>query len=319
MPETLQNKSNPPIVSVIIPFYNRENFLDESVESVLAQTYQNWELILIDDGSTDQSSIIAREFVEKYPTKIFLHQHENGKNRGASSSRNLGIKNAKGDFITFLDSDDVFLPHTLEVEIAAFGQNPQADVVCGTLQYWFSWTEKQNKKERDFFVNLGLQTGKLYEPPKLLVHNLRAGGRKPGIGCVILRSEFAKKFDLFQDDFMYVSEDQIFWAMTGLYAKIFVLEDCLAKYRQHPHSSSAALVESGSVKADWEKFSVWLENYLCENKIENQEVWKALKGWRKENDFRVEHQWLLSLYQRIFPFHIRYRVRDLIIKWRTRK
>ena len=317
MPKILHNETNK--VSIIIPFFNREQFLAESVESLLAQTFQNWELILIDDGSTDNSSIIAQEFVNKYPTKIFLYSHKNGENRGASSSRNLGIKSANGDFITFLDSDDVFLPHTLEIEIAAFEQNPQADVVCGTLQYWFSWTEKHDKKERDFFVDLGVSTEKLYKPPKLLVHNLRAGGRKPGIGCVILKSEFAKQFDLFEDDFVYVGEDQIFWAITSLYAKIYVLEDCLAKYRQHSRSSNASVFESGDANADLEKFSVWLENYLIENKIEDQEVWKALKSWQKENDFREKYQWLINLYQRIFPFHIRYRVRDLIIKWRTRK
>lgn len=319
MPETLQNKLNEITVSVIVPFFNREEFLAEAVESVLAQTFRDWELILIDDGSTDESANIAREFVRKYPNKIFLYAHEHGKNRGASSSRNLGIKYAEGNFITFLDSDDVFLPETLAVEIAAFDRNAAADVVCGTLQYWFSWTDRQDKKERDFPVNLGLPAGKLYEPPALLVHNLRAGGRKPGIGCVILKSEFAKKHELFEDDFAYVSEDQIFWAKVSLYGKIFVLDDCLTKYRQHSHSSSAVLVKSGNVKANWEKFSEWLENYLIENKIENQEIWQTLKSWQKENSFRVKYERLMNLYQRILPFHIRYRIRDLIISWRTRK
>lgn len=318
MSETLQNNADKAIVSIIIPFFNREKFLAEAVESVLAQTYQNWELILIDDGSTDKSSIIARNFVKKYPNKVFLYAHEDGKNRGAGSSRNLGIRHAKGDFITFLDSDDVFLPETLEIEIAAFERNTEADVVCGTLQYWFSWTEKQDKKERDFYVNLGLQIGKLYAPPTLLVHNFRSGGRKPGIGCVILRSEFAKKFGMFEDDYLYVGEDQIFWAKVSLHAKIYVLEECLAKYRQHPHSSSSVLMKNNNGSANLEPLSDWLENYLIENEIENPEVWKALKTWQKENNYRVKYGWLMNLYHRILPYHIRYRIRDFIVYWRTR-
>src|SRR5438045_2206644 len=102
MREILPDKSNEALISIIIPFFNREEFLAESIESVLAQTYSNWELVLVDDGSTDKSPQTARNYVEKYPDRILLYAHENGKNRGASSSRNLGIKHATGDFITFL-------------------------------------------------------------------------------------------------------------------------------------------------------------------------------------------------------------------------
>jgi glycosyltransferase involved in cell wall biosynthesis len=318
MSETLPDKSNEALVSIIIPFFNREKFLAESIESVLAQTYGNRELILVDDGSTDKSPQIARNYVEKYPDRIFLCAHENGKNHGASSSRNLGIKQAKGDFITFLDSDDVFLPETLKIELAAFDRNPQADVVCGTLQYWFSWSDEGRKNERDFIVNLGLTTERLYQPPSLLIHNLRAGGRKPGIGCVILRSEFAKKFSLFEDDFNYVCEDQIFWAKISLQAKIYLVDACLAKYRQHADSSVALLIKSGKTVSDWEKFSAWLENYLIENKVENRDLWEAVRLYRKENNYRIKYERLLNLYHRLLPYHLRYRIRDVIIAWRTR-
>lgn len=318
MSTTLRDKPTGATVSVIIPFFNRENFLAEAIESVLAQTYQNWELILIDDGSTDTSRYIAQSFVQKYPDKIFLYTHENGINRGPGPSRNLGVKYAKGGFITFLDSDDVFLPNTLEVAVTAFDRKAAASVVCGTLQYWFSWTNRQNKKERNFLVNLGLPAGNLYEPPSLLVHNLRAGGRKPGIGCVILKSELAKKFDMFEDDSALIGEDQIFWAKVTLHATIYVIGDCLAKYRQHPHSSVSAFMENGDANAALSQFSAWLENYLVENKIESQEVLQALTVFRKENSYRARFQRLMRLYHRILPYYIRYRIRDLITGWRTR-
>lgn len=312
-------KSQMPLISIVIPFYNREEFLADAIESILGQTYQNWELILIDDGSTDNSVAIARRYIENNPQQIFLHAHQGGKNRGASSSRNLGIRYASGDFITFLDSDDVFFADTLETEMSAFDRSPAADVVCGTLQYWFSWSGNSNKRERDFQVNLGLETEKLYEPPSLLVHNLRAGGRKPGIGCIILKSEFARKFPLFEDDFKYVCEDQIFWAKISMHGKIYIADACFAKYRQHSSSSVSGLINSGKTVDGWENFSVWLESYLAENKVADEKVWQALNLCRKENNYRIRFKKLINLYQRIFPYYVRYKIRDLIIGWRMRK
>ena len=316
MSQSRQNSE--PKVSIIIPFFNQEEFLAESIESVLAQTFHSWELILVDDGSTDKSAAIAGKYIDKHPKRILLLAQQNRANRGASSSRNLGIKHAKGEFITFLDSDDVFLPNALEVEIAAFGRNPDADAVCGTLKYWFSWDDQAGKTERDFLVNLGLQAEKLYQPPSLLVHNLRAGGRKPGMGCVILKSEFARKFSLFEDDFRYVGEDQIFWAKVSLQARIYIIDACLAKYRQHSSSSSAALLQSDKT-SDLENALEWLENYLTESKIDNREINRALELYRKENRYKAKYRRIMNLYRRFLPYHIRYRIRDLIIRWRTPK
>jgi glycosyltransferase involved in cell wall biosynthesis len=319
MSASLPNKPTASTVSVIIPFFNRADFLSEAVESVLAQTYSNWELILVDDGSTDTSPEAARRFVQKHPKKVFLYSHENGINRGASSSRNLGIKHATGDLITFLDSDDVFLPETLEIAVGAFDRNTEANVVCGTLQYWFSWSDQQNKTERDFMVNLGLPANTLYEPPSLLVHNLRAGGRKPGIGSVVLKSDLAKQFDMFEEDFAFVCEDQVFWAKLSMHAKIYVLKDCLAKYRQHPSSSVSALMKHGDINANWRQFAEWLEKYLVESSIDSHEIRQALQVFQKENSYRVRFHRLLRLYHRVLPYHIRYRIRDVIISWRTPK
>ncbi len=309
---------NNPKVSIIIPFFNREKFLTESVESVLSQSFTNWELILIDDGSTVESTKIAQNFVEKYPDKIFLYAHEDGKNLGASASRNLGIKHSNGDFITFLDSDDCFFSNTLEIGISAFTQNPEAEAVCGTLQYWFSWSAENFANERDFVVNLGVPTEKLYQPPTLLIHNLRAGGRKPGIGCVILRGEFAKKHQLFENDFRYIGEDQILWAKICLNGNIFIVQNCFAKYRQHNNSSIKIGIKSGKETSDWEKYLTWLENYLQQNKIENSDLWNALRLCRKENNYKAKYQRLFDLYRRFFPYHLRYKIRDLIVKWRNR-
>ncbi|TKB70433.1 MAG: glycosyltransferase family 2 protein [Nitrospira sp.] len=95
-----------PLISAIIIFLNGEAFMREAIESVFAQTYRNWELLLVDDGSTDQSAEIAKEYAERYAGKVTYLEHPGHWNLGMSAARNLGIKAAKGKYIAFLDCDD---------------------------------------------------------------------------------------------------------------------------------------------------------------------------------------------------------------------
>ncbi|HEX8356723.1 MAG TPA: glycosyltransferase family A protein, partial [Segetibacter sp.] len=109
------NNQSKPLVSVIVSFLNEERFLEEAIQSVLWQKYSNWELILIDDGSSDSSSDIAKKYAREYPDKIYYLEHENHANKGLSGSRNYGISKSKGDLIAILDADDVWLPDKLHV------------------------------------------------------------------------------------------------------------------------------------------------------------------------------------------------------------
>ena len=105
---------NEPLVSIITPVYNAERFLSDTIKSVQNQTYKNWEILLIDDCSKDNSAQIIKEFL-KYDNRIKYIKLK--KNSGASVSRNEGIRNAKGRFIAFVDSDDVWKPEKLEIQI----------------------------------------------------------------------------------------------------------------------------------------------------------------------------------------------------------
>src|SRR5262245_19962637 len=102
-----------PRVSIVTPFLDSGTFLEPAIESVLAQTFRKWELLLVDDGSTDGSSAVARRFAVALPDKVKYLTHPHRENRGASASRNLGIENAAGEYLAFLDADDVYLPHKL--------------------------------------------------------------------------------------------------------------------------------------------------------------------------------------------------------------
>jgi glycosyltransferase involved in cell wall biosynthesis len=317
----ISSKPQNPLVSIVVPFLNREKFLGETIESVEAQGCENWELILVDDGSTDKSRLIAEQWIEKYPEKIFLFEHEHCQTRGASAARNLGLRHARGKYVVFLDSDDVFLPDALEWQLNNFKICPEADASCGALRFWYSWTGANfGGRERDFEVNLGLENDKLYLPPSLLIHNLRSGGRKPGINCVMVRKDFIERVGAFEDDYLHVGEDQIFWAKVSLNGKIFVTGKCLAKYRQHADSSCGKAMASGDDEPSrWGMFLNWLENYLIQEKIADKNLFKAMENFRRESRFQKKFSRLKRIYCRVFPLYARYWVRDRITDWRARR
>src|SRR5215203_3938514 len=128
------------LVSSVMIFLNAEKFIEEAIESVFAQTYDNWELLLVDDGSSDDSSQIALRYAERYPERVRYLEHPGHQNRGMSASRNLGVSQAKGEYIALLDADDVWLPRTLEQQAIILDSHPEAGMVYGSAQYWYGWT-----------------------------------------------------------------------------------------------------------------------------------------------------------------------------------
>ncbi|TYA74121.1 glycosyltransferase family 2 protein [Seonamhaeicola marinus] len=109
-----------PKVSIITPTFNSKDFIEHTIRSVIDQTYQNWELIIVDDASKDNTIEIINEFVSVYPNIRLL---QNKENNGAAISRNKAIEAAKGDYIAFLDADDLWKPEKLEKQIAFMEEN----------------------------------------------------------------------------------------------------------------------------------------------------------------------------------------------------
>jgi glycosyltransferase involved in cell wall biosynthesis len=129
-----------PQVSVIIPTYNRGWVIKEAIDSVLAQDYKDFELIVVDDGSTDNTS----DVLDSYGNVIKVFSQ---KNKGVSAARNRGIAEASGKFIAFLDSDDLWLPQKLSVQIEFFNQTPDA-LICQTEEVWIRNGLRVNPRKR---------------------------------------------------------------------------------------------------------------------------------------------------------------------------
>jgi len=117
-----------PKVSVVIPTYNREKILHKTIESVLQQTYQDFELIIVDDGSTDNTKMLVLEYVEQYKDQVHYVYQEH---KNAACARNIGIKHARGEYIAFLDSDDIWLPTKLEKQVNYLDQSDVGFVHTG--------------------------------------------------------------------------------------------------------------------------------------------------------------------------------------------
>ena len=129
-----------PLISVVIPAYNAGQFLDETLESVLSQTYENWECIIVNDGSTDSTESVAKKWCEK-DSRFRLTNKENG---GLSSARNWGIKESKAEYIAFLDADDILTSDSLEVRINVLIEQ-NVDLVATKLQHFTDKLPKVSK------------------------------------------------------------------------------------------------------------------------------------------------------------------------------
>ncbi|MBK8368417.1 MAG: glycosyltransferase family 2 protein [Bacteroidetes bacterium] len=136
------------MISIITPAYNAGNYIAETIESVLAQTYQNWELIIVDDGSTDNTADIVKSYLTDARIQYFYQK--NGKQ---GKARNLAISHSKGTYLAFLDADDLWIPKKMQLQMQVI-QTHNVDVVFS--QGWL-FSENINSKLKDFNAPIGLQ------------------------------------------------------------------------------------------------------------------------------------------------------------------
>lgn len=185
------------LISVIIPVFNRAWCIGEAVKSVLQQTCRNFELIVVDDGSDDETGQILKKYKENHENIKVLFQ----KNKGVSAARNLGIKNSKGDFLAFLDSDDLWEPQKLEVQIEYFKNNKNS-FVCQTEEIWVKNNKRINPKKK-------------HKKPEgdIFIPSLSLCLVSPS--AVMMKKEFFDKAGLF-DEKMTACEDYDLWLRASL-------------------------------------------------------------------------------------------------------
>src|SRR5919112_704968 len=284
--------SNVPLVSSIITFLNASKFIQEAIDSVLAQTHENVELLLVDDGSTDESTQIALGYAEHFPEMVRYLEHEGHENRGAAAARNLGLRQARGEYIALLDADDVWLPRKLEEQVAILESHPEAGMVYGLSQYWYSWTRSPEDAHRDHTLKLGVQTDTLFEPPALATLLYPLGrGTAPCPSDLLLRREAVERVGNFEEAFrgMYqLYDDQTFLAKVYLNEPVFVAGKCWDRYRRHPDQCMAVVREAGQEQSVRLAFLQWLAEYFYAQRVGDTELWKLLQEKQLQTTNRLQ-------------------------------
>ena len=196
------------LVSIIMPSYNTASYIKDSIKSVLNQTYDNWELIIVDDCSSDNTDEVLAEIDDPR-----IRVYKNEVNSGAAISRNRALKEAKGQWIAFLDSDDIWMPEKLEKQIAFMTDNG----------YHFSYTDYVE------IDNNGNETGVYVTGPKKITMTGMFNYCWPGCLTVMYDANF---IGLIQIENIRKNNDYAMWLKICKKANCFLLDECLAQYRR---------------------------------------------------------------------------------------
>jgi glycosyltransferase involved in cell wall biosynthesis len=214
--------NNPALVSIIIPAYNAEPYLAETIQSCLDQTHPAVEIIVIDDGSSDGTRRVA----ENFPAVRYFHQT----NAGPAAARNHGIRQAHGEFLQFLDADDILLPDKISHSLQVFQAYPDCGLVYCNYEF-----RSQDLSHR---LDDATKTVKVLPQSEMLNYLIRTGTTLFGIHCALIRAEAVHAVGGF-DEGIIITEDWHFWVKLAAQGVIFRhLDETLVWYRTAPGSLS---------------------------------------------------------------------------------
>jgi len=294
------------LVSIITIFRDAAAFLGEAIQSVIVQDYRNWELLLVDDGSTDNGTAIAREYTRARPDQIRYLEHPGHANLGMSASRRLGIDHARGEYIAFIDADDVWTPEKLGWQVHLLRTAPAAAMTYGPALYWYEWAAPTDRAGRDFVQPLEVATATLNPPPHLVAHWLGTPYSTPGTSGSLVRTEALRRSGGPTAEFAGMYEDQVLFCKLALRYPILVSERCLYKYRQHDASCCSQARRSGARRDARLAFLRWLRAHLAEHHLGDDGLKMAVdRELRMLRDLNPLTAGARSVARRVVPHSIR--------------
>jgi glycosyltransferase involved in cell wall biosynthesis len=269
-----------PLVSVVLIFLNEERFLEEAVLSVCNQTLTDWEMILVDDGSTDRSTQIARDLAAN-DARIHYIDHERHENRGMAASRNVGVAHSSAPYLAFLDGDDVWVPGKLAEQVDLLERLPDVAMVNGAMRLWYSWDPASSKA--DTVVMTGDVGNQRFDPPEaaLKIYPLVPVN---GAGVdLMVRSSVFEAVGGFEERFRGMLEDQSFIIKVFLRYPVYISSSAWILYRQHDASTSAQSTRASYLRLRGEFFD-WLEGEV--KRLDDARVNAQYRRARREVRFK---------------------------------
>ncbi len=208
-----------PAIDIIVPAYNAARFLPAALDSVVAQTVEDWRILLVDDGSQDDTSAIARSYADRLGDRfLYIHQP----NAGLPAARNTAIRNASAELLALLDADDLWLPRRLELSIAAFRDRPEVG-----LAYGFNARIDPDGRVLDTFAHRKPHAAGHVAPYIYM--------RELDLPCptVTFRRSAVERVGLF-DETLRASEDRDMWLRIALHYEVALIPEVIAHYRVSP-------------------------------------------------------------------------------------
>jgi peptidoglycan/xylan/chitin deacetylase (PgdA/CDA1 family)/SAM-dependent methyltransferase len=245
--------SENPQVSVVMPVYNAAPFLAEAIESVLCQRSEDWELLIVDDGSTDASHEIAEDYAKTYPYRIRLSRHPDSANHGLSRTLNLGIAQARADILAFLDADDIWLSDRLTHDLDMLRRNPSACGVFSNSLYW--WYDKSGPAR----VNRYNSPVDCVWPKRAFFRSafLRNESSVPCPSALTVRSEMLRQIGGF-DETLDVAQDLKLISELSFRFPVCIAARCNSEYRRHGDSLWSSSMTDGRDAACRRRYWQWI-------------------------------------------------------------
>ena len=268
--QRMTNMKNKPLISVIVPVYNTEKYLVECLDSIIGQTYENLEIVLIDDGSTDGSGKICDEYAKKDSRIVVLHK----KNGGQSSARNAAIKVAKGEFINFVDSDDA-LDLGFITELYSLYDEKCSLSLCGLLYHRLHNNTKEHAYSKPYHARKKNESLKSY----ILQSMVLDGRMYPAVNKLFVAGIIHKNDLLFEEkrsfgeDTMFVlkyidvMDGEINISLKPLYIYNFGTE-------------TSTINKSGVIKENWKHLYKDVKKWLGKKPTIRERFWLTMLGLR---------------------------------------
>lgn len=263
-----------PLISIIIPMYNTSKFIKQTVESILAQTYSNFEVIIVDDGSTDNGAEVVKALMPKDSRIKYIYQS----NQGVSAARNNAIENSQGEYLAFLDSDDLWLPNKLKKQVNRIISTGMDACYCG-YQYFCDDIRGKTFPKR-------------YFEGKILLEVIKEKVSVWTSTVVVKRSIVINNSITFKSGLNW-AEDMDFFYRLLYKCEFCCVKEILALYRQRPNSLSVSSDRLPEIQL-WKDFAKWIQTAQSDITYNKQAIDKAIY------QYKLPSVAIFCLYQRLF-------------------
>lgn len=262
---------NNELISIITASYNYENYIKETIESVISQTYTNWEMIILDDGSKDNSVDVIRNYCLK-DSRIKLYQHHNNENKGLAETLKLGLEKAKGEWIIFLESDDSITPDYIEKKLQVIKEYPDIKFIFNDVNCFGD--NSRVKEMEKYFIS---QKSKIIQNPnpRNFLCDFEEFNIIPTFSTVMLKKEILKDIDY--NSPLKKILDYYLWTQIALNNEFYYINQKLTNWRMHPNS----YISTSCNKQDKVIFDIAILNIICKKENKLKYLHKYIHLYRK--------------------------------------